>query len=193
MLFRSLDDGGYDPQGTYFGVGEPLYWVASDDGTIDRVFRVSDDNAKAQVLKWYPNATVTEEIETIGTEVSGVSLDAFTNAYLESALVYSHDDAEVDLNLNYCPQDFTADALKQCKQDCEDFQRDNAADLALAYDTPRYCDINAGGDFWLSRNGYGAGFQDRGRDAVWRRLASAAKAYGTVYIMVTEDKKLSTS
>lgn len=34
-----LNDGGYDANGTYFGHGDPLWWVVSPDYTIDRVYR----------------------------------------------------------------------------------------------------------------------------------------------------------
>lgn len=34
-----LDRGGYDRNGTYFGIGQPLYWYASADGSIDGVLR----------------------------------------------------------------------------------------------------------------------------------------------------------
>lgn len=52
-----LDSGGYDSNGTYFGTGDPLYWVASADGSIDRVCRARDRyDAASKALRWYPNA-----------------------------------------------------------------------------------------------------------------------------------------
>jgi hypothetical protein len=52
-----LDSGGYDPNGTYFGVGTPLYWFASEDGSIDDMTRAdSREAAKAYVGAMYPNA-----------------------------------------------------------------------------------------------------------------------------------------
>ena len=52
-----LDSGGYDPNGTYFGTGEPLYWVANEETTIDYVIRASDrEDAKRIVRLTYPNA-----------------------------------------------------------------------------------------------------------------------------------------
>jgi len=54
-----LDDGGYDPNGTYFGRGSPLYWYASDGGDIDGMLRArSRGLARAQVLELYPGAKV---------------------------------------------------------------------------------------------------------------------------------------
>lgn len=54
-----IDSGGYDPNGTYFGIGRPLYWYADDDGEIDGVLRADDRaDARARVLDMYPNAKV---------------------------------------------------------------------------------------------------------------------------------------
>lgn len=52
-----IDSGGYDPNGTYFGIGRPIYWYANDEGTIDGTTR-ADDRAHARriVLERYPNA-----------------------------------------------------------------------------------------------------------------------------------------
>lgn len=53
-----LNQGGYDRNGTYFGVGAPLFWCADDNGEIDAVVRANDlDEAKSKVLSVYPNAT----------------------------------------------------------------------------------------------------------------------------------------
>jgi hypothetical protein len=52
-----LDSGGYDSNGTYFGHGEPLYWCASDDGSIDFCVRAtSREGAKQAVRKEIPGA-----------------------------------------------------------------------------------------------------------------------------------------
>ncbi len=51
-------DDGYDPNGTYFGHGEPLYWYANAAGTIDDVTRARDrGHAKKLIRKEYPKAT----------------------------------------------------------------------------------------------------------------------------------------
>lgn len=54
-----LDSGGYDTNGTYFGIGAPLYWYASADGDIDGVLRAADRaSARAKVLEQYPRAVI---------------------------------------------------------------------------------------------------------------------------------------
>lgn len=54
-----LNDGGYDANGTYFGIGAPLYWAASDCGAVDYMLRAPDRAAaRAIVLARYPQAKV---------------------------------------------------------------------------------------------------------------------------------------
>ena len=52
-----LNSGGYDCNGTYFGLGDPLYWAADADGTVDFMTRATDrEDAKTAVLQLLPNA-----------------------------------------------------------------------------------------------------------------------------------------
>lgn len=54
-----LDDG-YDPNGTYFGAGSPLYWVFDPDaGEVDLMLRAScRHDALAQARKLFPQARI---------------------------------------------------------------------------------------------------------------------------------------
>ena len=53
-----LDNGGYDCNGTYFGHGEPLYWVADASGDIDYMLRARDrEHAKRLVAAQYAAAS----------------------------------------------------------------------------------------------------------------------------------------
>lgn len=70
-------------------------------------------------------------------------------------------------------------ALAEALEDCQAFQESNAADLARYAECYRprgeYAPIEcAGHDFWLSRNGHGVGYFDRGNDPVFGRLQDAA-------------------
>ena len=52
-----IDSGGYDPNGTYFGWGAPLYWYANEEHGIDDMLRaLSREDAKQQIRERYPNA-----------------------------------------------------------------------------------------------------------------------------------------
>lgn len=55
----TLNMGGYDANGTYFGIGAPLYWVSSPDGEVDYMLRAADRTwARTMVLVKYPEAKV---------------------------------------------------------------------------------------------------------------------------------------
>jgi len=53
----SLNSGGYDSNGTYFGLGPPLYWIADDGGEVDFMTRARDHaDARRQAAIECPNA-----------------------------------------------------------------------------------------------------------------------------------------
>jgi len=53
-----VDDGGYDANGTYFGLGKPLFWVTDEEGTVDFMVRGWDQEEVLEtVRRLYPNAT----------------------------------------------------------------------------------------------------------------------------------------
>lgn len=101
-------------------------------------------------------------------------ISRFLRGYLEAALFTETDDAEQPLDKNYDIGDFAPEAVANAKADVEAFQRENAEDLAQAGDATQN-----GIDFWLTRNGHGAGYWDRGYDDdVAERLTAASDAYG---------------
>ena len=52
-----LDDGGYDQNGTYFGIGMPLYWISNKNLTIDYVIRAPSRSWAVQdALHRWPHA-----------------------------------------------------------------------------------------------------------------------------------------
>jgi hypothetical protein len=70
--------------------------------------------------------------------------------------------------------------------DCEMSQKEN--------DIPEYGDGQysneqlAGHDFWLTRNGHGAGFWDRDLGEIGERLTKASEAYGSGYFWIENGK-----
>ncbi len=127
-------------------------------------------------------------------------LDDFTRAYIEAALWSTNDESDpsggVPLDDNYSHADIDTATLHKIIADCAKFQQDNADDLAIAYE--RYSlnpsdwsrEAQAGHDFWLTRNGHGAGFWDRGIGDVGERLTAASKLFGEVNLYVGDDKKI---
>jgi len=193
-----VNDGGYDPLGTYFGARDPgthLYWLAAQDGKIDRVFSAKDDpSAIAYAGNLYTLAKIPTKVEGIKVDVGDVELDAFTQQYLEAALEISLDNSNDSggspLDENYGVDDFDPEFLLEAKQDCEDFQEAQAELLDRAYAEFSYNEENAGRDFWLTRNGHGAGFWDRGLGEVGDALSKAAKVFGGVDLYVGDDGKI---
>lgn len=109
--------------------------------------------------------------------------DAFFKAYVECALWSSTDDDGEPLD----GHEVAPDALKSMREDCEDFCQANKELLDKAGD-----DSQNGHDFWLTRNGHGAGFWDRGYGKTGARLTEASKVYGSVTLYVGDDELVRT-
>lgn len=104
--------------------------------------------------------------------------DEFTQAYIECALWSTPDptdtgDTPRPADVRFDSSNMPPALLADMAADCKEFQEDNA-DLLAEID-----DSQAGQDFWLTREGHGAGFWDRGHaDDIGDKLMAAAKAYG---------------
>ncbi len=70
---------------------------------------------------------------------------------------------------------------------------DNYDLLRVACENPGYDMERAGYDFWLTRNGHGAGFWDRGLGMVGTSLTQRAKEVGGVDIDVGDDGEVMAS
>src|SRR5687767_14180399 len=84
-------------------------------------------------------------------------LDTFTRSYLETALWSSTDESTPEggqpFDANYSIDDLHPDTVAQAVAECNQFQ-EQAGDM-IDGDTRK-----GGHDFWLTRNGHGAGFWD---------------------------------
>lgn len=110
----------------------------------------------------------------------------FFDAYLTTALWSTTDDDGNPLDDSFDVSDISDDTKTRLAEDVLDFLTANADDLAQL-------DPGAAGhDFWLSRNGHGTGFWDRGLGDLGDRLHAAAKVYGSVDLLVTSDGKVET-
>jgi hypothetical protein len=112
-------------------------------------------------------------------------IDTFTRAYLECALWSSTDESTPQggepMDQNYSVTDIAPDTLAAMVRDCQKFQQENADDIAFQ------CD-RAGHDFWLTRNGHGAGFWDGDwPNEVGTRLTEASKKYGEFNLYIGDD------
>jgi hypothetical protein len=111
-------------------------------------------------------------------------MDSFTRAYFEAALWASSDESDDQggepLDKNYDISDFDPATRDKMIADCADFQDRYGAMLDNAYGEGGIDSGRAGHNFWLSRNGHGAGFFDDDLDD----LQEAAKSYGEFNLYV---------
>lgn len=118
-----------------------------------------------------------------------VSPSDFVNGYLTTALW-----AET-LDSQYSLSDIEPESVAKATEVCLRFVHANTLDLReyvlRMRDSPDYPAWGrAGHDFWLTRNGHGTGFWDRGLGELGDRLAAAAKAYKEASLYVGDDGKL---
>ena len=115
---------------------------------------------------------------------------AFLDAYLSCALWASSDTVDDgseqrEISFDTLDRDRVHPSVtEQAAKDCEAFMDANAADLATIEPS------QAGHDFWLTRNGHGAGYWDRGLGEVGERLTAACgwrTAFPEVSLYIGDD------
>jgi len=105
------------------------------------------------------------------------NMDEFTRAFLECALWSSADLDGNQLDDEYEIEDIEAHRLKELIEDCQSFQSEH-------FDLIRENLSRAGDDFWLTRNGHGAGFWDGyWPEEIGKKLTEASKVYGSVDLL----------
>jgi len=121
-------------------------------------------------------------------------MDKFTEAMFEAAL-FAETDGDEPLDKNYGLSDFAKPTRAALEEEARRFQEDNEADIAAGPVRGRYpADEQAGHDFWLTRNGHGAGFWDGDwPEPAATRLTKASKRYGQVDLYVGDDGKIHAS
>lgn len=112
-----------------------------------------------------------------------VKLDNFVRAYLECALWSSTDDEGNPLDTGHDLSDISEKTITEAIDDCNSF-RESVGDMLT-----EWSDEQAGHDFWLTRNGHGAGFWDRGRK-FGDELTKLAHPFGEVYLYVGDDGRI---
>lgn len=123
--------------------------------------------------------------------------DVVEGAYVGAALWTSHDWATGEpLDADYGEEDVSDELRDQMREDLGSFVIGNRplvneylrhehfrGDSEVAY-------AQLGHDFWLTRNGEGAGFWDRGLEPLGDKLTEASKTYGGVDLYVGDDGKI---
>lgn len=161
----------------------------------DDVWIISDISTQGIALK----AAKADDWNRASMYLDGFDLEAFFHAYQEAALWSSTDESTPEggepFDANYSTDDIAPAALADMLEDCTAFIADNLADLQQYAEHFKYCEdvtgyAMAGHDFWLTRNGHGAGYWDRGVGAVGEHLSEAAKVWGTSDLYVGDDGKI---
>lgn len=121
----------------------------------------------------------------------------FLRGYVVCALWSSTGDDDEPLDSTHDESDLAGETLQAMKNSCAKFISENENDLAEYVERraiPRGADYTeadcAGHDFWLTRNGHGAGFWDRGLGELGDRLSEASKAFGESHLYAGDDGKL---
>lgn len=105
---------------------------------------------------------------------------AFTRAYLECAAWCGVSEENRDGG-EFHADEFHSSALIRAREDCETFIAEAGALLG------QWSAVQAGHDFWLTRNHHGAGFWDRGNGAEGDEATKLAHAAGSVDVYVGDD------
>ncbi len=130
------------------------------------------------------------ELNTNGAiAINWQDLDCFTQGYIEAlfftesspcvmAIDWPKDgnaeglDGEIPADIGFC--ELAPCAIASIMNDCAAFQLNNAALLDQATDSDGYDMVQAGRDYWFTRNGHGVGFWDRGLGDVGDSLSDAS-------------------
>jgi len=114
-------------------------------------------------------------------------LDNCFQEYIACALWSSVN--ENDTPLDSIDANIHPDTLSELREELRDFiEGISEPDLIEYLDCQSYAHL--GYDFWLTRNGHGAGFWDRGLGDLGERLTEAAKVYGGVDLYVGDDGRI---
>lgn len=127
-------------------------------------------------------------------EPSFQELDGFTQGYI-TCLFFTEEGGEADGkeigDAGFA--DLAPEALADIVNDCLIFQQTNASLLEEAYARNGYSAERAGHDFWLTRNGHGAGYWDRDcleNGDLGDALTSMASMEGEVNVYLGDDGKV---
>lgn len=131
-------------------------------------------------------------------------VDTVLESYIKTALWSSYDESDDNgghpMDENYSPGDLADETVKAMRADVEDFLR------CIELEDPDVFDAmegtvwedpgQVGHDFWLTRNGHGAGFWDRysdvprGAQELGAFLTRWSKHYGSADLYVGDDGKI---
>ena len=139
-----------------------------------------------------PTTHAESDVDLDGVEDTTFSGQEAEEAYgsLTEAALWSSVDMETGepLDENFGSDDIAPETATQMRADLDDFIQANSAVISrVRTNHPSCTPGQVGHDFWLTRNGHGAGFWDRGYGDDGDTLTEAAKVYGSVDLYVGDD------
>ena len=118
----------------------------------------------------------------------------FVRSYIETMLWSSTDEDGTPLDRDYGAEDLSGEALKATLQECRQFWSLTShiyEHLIDEGDAPMDVYRQAGHDFWLTRNGHGAGFWDGDWPKPWDQvLTEHSKTFGEVTPLAGDDGRI---
>lgn len=168
-------------------------YVRSDDhGFWDIMFSDSEHEVKNWLAMWTDqnvppsDEDLSEDGETVLIEHAKdwEGWDQFLTGYVTCAFWSSHVDDDDDIDA-YDADNLSYEAWQKIEADCASFMFHNYAKLQRVGTMAQH-----GMDFWLTRNGHGAGFWDRGYKDLGEDLSDKAKAFGECELYVSDKGKV---
>lgn len=134
--------------------------------------------------------------EDITPEPGSGDFQGFFDAYVEAALWSSTDTPPGEegepISLDEWDGTIADECMQKMRQDCDKFLDQNWVTIYRAEPKSGYGGvIQAGHDFWLTRNGHGAGFWDGDwPDEVGEQLTEASQAFDEVDLYIGDDGQI---
>lgn len=120
-------------------------------------------------------------------EALDYDVHTFVEGYTKALLWTSTDERDTPLDEHYDTGDLSEAATDQVFEDCLQFIAENY-EAVRQYEALGHGPESAGHDFWLTRNGHGAGFWDRGAGALGEALSKQSRLWGEAFAYVVEER-----
>ena len=116
-------------------------------------------------------------------------MDTFLSTYIETALWSSTDNDGIPLDdSNYADTELAEETVKSMQADCDQFTKQAEELISVTSFQIGYAQLAH--DFWLTRNGHGAGFWDGDYpEPLATQLTDLAHSFGESDLYVGDDGK----
>lgn len=113
-------------------------------------------------------------------------MDKFTKAFIEAMFFTESGDNLKDAGIN----EISAELMDKITKECKEFQKEAGDLIQDKYCNYKGCTVEeyAGHDFWLTRNGHGAGFWDGDwAEPTATKLYELSKRFGQMDVYLGDD------